>query len=225
MSVPCEQRAARTTGLELGSYRAVSSLAVISCLATVVSFAALLDWWLNLIPAFGIVTGLIAWRRIATRPEDLAGKPLAIAGVVGSTLLMCGGLGRLTYVEATEAPRDAIRINYDQLQPDPTISGQVVPPAALALEGKRVFIKGYAFPGGQQTGIKQFVLVRDNNQCCFGGNPQLTDMIEVTLRGSLEMTYTTRMRKLAGTFHVRVGQQGVDGLRAAIYHLDADYLQ
>ena len=38
--------------------------------------------------------------------------------------------------------------------------------------------------------------------CCFGGEPKLTDMIEVKLEGSLAIEYARRKRKLAGTFKV-----------------------
>ena len=49
-------------------------------------------------------------------------------------------------------------------------NGQVVPPEIAALDGKRVFIKGYIRPDSitVSKGINRFLLVRDNNQCCFG---------------------------------------------------------
>ena len=60
-----------------------------------------------------------------------------------------------------------------------------------------MFLKGYAFPGRERHGIKNFVLVRDNLQCCFGGNPKLTDMVEVKLAGNLAMDFTTNLRRVA----------------------------
>ena len=50
------------------------------------------------------------------------------------------------------------------------------------LDGKKVFIKGYMYPSSQMTGIREFVLCRDNGTCCFGGQPRLTDMIRVKLK-------------------------------------------
>ena len=41
-------------------------------------------------------------------------------------------------------------------------------PAVKKLTGKPIRIRGYILPSFQQAGIKQFVLVRDNMQCCFG---------------------------------------------------------
>ncbi len=117
-----------------------------------------------------------------------------------------------------------LRLSFDELQPDPNYPSQDVPPAAIKLDGQRIFLKGYAFPGRDRTGIKKFVLVRDNLQCCFGGNPKLTDMVEVTLEGDLAMDFSTDMRRVAGTFHVAAGA-GIDGLPRVVYHLDADYLQ
>ena len=75
------------------------------------------------------------------------------------------------------------------MQPDADTPNQIVPPSAQELNGKKVFIKGYVYQpsgrGGQMSGLKEFVLVRDKGQCCFGGNPKLTDMILVKLQGSL----------------------------------------
>ena len=91
------------------------------------------------------------------------------------------GPGWLTYDYLTEVPDGYERISYADLQPDPAQAGQVVPPSALELEGKKIFIKGYIYPGREKDGIRQFLLVRDQGDCCFGGNPKITDRIQVTL--------------------------------------------
>jgi hypothetical protein len=68
------------------------------------------------------------------------------------------------------------------------------------------------------------VLVRDRGDCCYGGNPKITDQIVVTLDSALRFDYDLRMLKLAGTFHVR--PPGTPGaLPGIFYHLDADHLQ
>ena len=43
-----------------------------------------------------------------------------------------------------------------------------------ALNGQRIRIRGYILPTPQKHGIKQFVLVRDNQECCFGPGRRCT---------------------------------------------------
>lgn len=202
-------------------YRALSSLAVAGAVLGVVGLLALLDWFLALIPLVGIVVSLLALRRIRTSDGELTGRPAALTGLVLNLLLLPGALGLHTYVYLTEVPPGYQRVSYSELQPDD--SNPVLPPApAAALEGRQIFIKGYILPGAQDVNLTHFILVRDNGACCFGAaEPKLTDKIEVRLTGELSLDYTTRQVKLAGTFHVEPAH--VDGGRAVIYHLLADY--
>jgi hypothetical protein len=68
------------------------------------------------------------------------------------------------------------------------------------------------------------VLCRDNGDCCFGGQPKVTDMILVTLTDPLRLDYSTRLHRLAGTFKVARGRT-VEGVSDAVYQLEADYLK
>jgi hypothetical protein len=126
----------------------------------------------------------------------------------------------------TEVPDGYERISYVELQPDAAEAGQQVPPSALALEGKKIFIKGYVYPGRQKEGIRRFLLVRDQGECCFGGNPKITDRILVELEEPLRLAYTPRMHKLGGVFHVEAQSAAIDNAQGGVfYHLKADYLE
>lgn len=204
-------------------YRALSSLAVASIIFGVLSVLALLDWIFGIIPVLGMLLGVWALLRIRANPRDLTGGPLAWCGVALSLLLLVSGWARLTYVYLTEVPEGYQRISYAELQPE--TPNQLFPPSALKLDGQKVFIKGYVYPGAQQTGIRQFVLVRDNGTCCFGGpEPKLTDMIQVTLQDPLRLNHSTRLHKLAGTLRVQP-MDDQSGFDRVIYHLDADHLE
>jgi hypothetical protein len=135
------------------------------------------------------------------------------------------------YVYATEVPDGFTRISYDVLQPTPQPdeeSQELIPASAEALEGQKVFIKGYMHPLTilpASDRVRSFVLVRDNGDCCFGAaQPKLTDMILVELTGNLRMQYRTRQVKLAGTFHVDF-RQGTGGVGTLAYRLDAEHAQ
>lgn len=205
-------------------YRALSSLAVTSLVVGLFSALALLDWMGAVIPLVGILVGALAWRQIQRRPDELSGLGIARAGLLLSIVFLVTGLTRLSYVYATEVPDGFTRISYDQLQPNPDVAKEVVPPSALALDGQKVFIKGYPLAGRDLHGIRQFVLVRDQGDCCFGGKPKLTDQIQVTLADPLRLNYELRLLRVAGTFHVRP-TVAANGMPTTIYYLEADHLQ
>jgi hypothetical protein len=210
---------------DYGSYRALSTSAVAAMIVGLLSWLALLDWVLVAIPLIGVAVSAFAWMKVNRHSDELSGAKLARIGLFLSLFFLVAGPARLTYAYLTELPDGYERINYAELQPDPAQAGQLVPPSALALEGKRIFIKGYVYPGREKDGIRQFLLCRDQGDCCFGGNPKLTDRIQVTLADPLRLTYQPRLHKIGGTFHVEAQQSTVGGAKGGVfYHLTADYL-
>ncbi len=201
--------------------RVLSIRAVLSFVLGWLSSLCFFGWVMAIIPATGIVLGLVAWRQIRRR-EDLAGLPFAVGGVILSLVFWAAGWGYLAWVYVTEVPEGYMRISYALLQPDPNHPDQLPPPSALALDGKRVFIKGYVYPTSR---TKEFVLCRDSGQCCFGGQPKLTDMIYVKLKDPLrlEQPISPRLRKLAGTFYVRPIRDQDRGM--ILYQLVADHFE
>jgi hypothetical protein len=201
-------------------------MAVVSGVIGLLSATALLDWTLCVLPVVGIATGFMALKKIRANAGEYTGELFALAGSVLSMAFLVGGIGWHSYVYATEVPPDHERINYDMLQPDASTPNQIVPAGAQKLDGKKIFIKGYVYQpnAGQMTGLKEFVLVRDKGQCCFGGAPKLTDMILVKLKGKLTAEFNMRVIKLAGTFHVSPAG-GMHGLGPVVYQLDADYIR
>ncbi len=219
-------------GLELGEgarqsfeqYRAVSTAAIVSIVLAVFAPFAFIDLWLGVIPAMSILLGIVAQWRIRQSPEEYTGLGLSRVAIVVSIAAWSLGTAWLTYVYVTEVPDGYLRVSYGMLQPvDEGGKNIVLPPTALELNGKKVFIKGFALQGSQQSGIKNFILVRDRGQCCFGGNPSLTDQIQVILAEPLELEWSTHVQRLAGVFRVQPVVE--NGQLLLVYHLDADYLK
>jgi hypothetical protein len=210
---------------EAGDYRVLNRPAVASLALAVLSIPALLFPTLLVLPIAGIILGLIAIRSIKRYPEEWSGSRVAHAGVIGCMALAAAGAVLHVAEYAMEVPEGYERISFYELQPDTDRPDLPVPPKALELDGKRVFVKGFVYPDGQQNNIRRFVLVPDRGTCCFGGQPKLTDMIEVSIVTDDRLRYSLQMRKLAGTLHVDTRLKPVTGLGGVYYRLDADYVK
>ncbi len=88
-----------------------------------------------------------------------------------------------------------------------------------ALEGQLVRIRGYMLPSFQQSGIKKFVLVRDNMECCFGPGAAIYDCVIIEMQGSSSASFSVRPIAVEGVFKVSEFK-GPDGKHLAIYHID-----
>src|SRR5687768_15891218 len=132
-----------SSGEDYASYRSLSPAAVLSCVLGLGALVAFFDWWLVVIPVLGLLSGAFALRQIAARSDELAGRVPALAGMALSAVCLVGGQTRLWYIRLTEVPDGHVRITYDDLQPDPRVINQPVPPSAEEFHGQRVFIKGY----------------------------------------------------------------------------------
>ena len=94
--------------------------------------------------------------------------------------------------------------------------------AIHGLEGKPVVIRGFMLAGGvfQQSGITQFVLVRDNQECCFGPGAYIYHNVQVDMVAGQTATFSSRPVTIEGTFHIRPFRVG--GKCYSIYHVTAD---
>jgi len=126
--------------------------------------------------------------------------------------------------EAEQPIRDITfdTIKFEMTKGDP-FDRKMLTPAIERLAGKRIRVRGYIFPTSQQT-INQFVLVRDNMECCFGPGAALFDCIVVEMQPGKTAEYTTRPVAVEGTFSLRE-YKGLDDKHLAIYHLLGETVQ
>lgn len=85
---------------------------------------------------------------------------------------------------------------------------------------KTMRIRGYMFPTYQQSGIQEFVLVRDNMECCFGPGAAIFDCIRVKMAKGKTAKYSVRPVAVKGTFEIEEFRLP-DGYLAAIYKITA----
>jgi hypothetical protein len=95
---------------------------------------------------------------------------------------------------------------------------QMLPASIESLDGKPIRIRGFILPTPQKRGVKQFVLVRDNQECCFGPGAALFDCILVEMNEGQSAEYTIRPVAVSGTFGIQE-ILGPDGKHLAIYHI------
>jgi len=108
-------------------------------------------------------------------------------------------------------------IKFDMKKGDP-FERMLLNKKIEALHGTSIRIRGYMLPSFQQKGITQFVLVRDNMQCCFGPGAALCDCIMVELKGTTT-TFSVRPIAVEGVFKIDEFTDP-EGNTLAIYHLD-----
>ena len=111
-----------------------------------------------------------------------------------------------------------------EMEKGSAFSRDLLPKRVTALERERVRIRGYILPSFQQTGLTQFVLVRDNMECCFGPGAALYDCIVVRMAPGKTANFSIRPVAVTGAFHVEE-LRGPDGRHLAIYSLDGEDVQ
>jgi hypothetical protein len=171
----------------------------------------------------------------------LSGDRLLIALCVVSLTAGCGGPGpaRPTNTSAgavtaapDQAPSSAGRpsgairdISFDdikfEMEKGAPFTRDLLPQRVTDLERQRIRIRGYILPSFQQTGLSQFVLVRDNMECCFGPGAALYDCVVVRMQPGKTADFSIRPVAVAGTFRLEE-LRGPDGKHLAIYALDGE---
>jgi hypothetical protein len=113
---------------------------------------------------------------------------------------------------------------FDDLRFEMTVGEEfkrsMLTPQIEAMAGQKIRIRGYILPTAQRNGIKQFVLVRDNQECCFGPGAALYDCILVEMKPGKTAEYSIRPVAAEGTFDVK--EVVIGGKHLAIYHMDGE---
>jgi hypothetical protein len=135
---------------------------------------------------------------------------------------------------ADEDPRAARRlpqrkgdITFDDLkfdiEKDGTFHREMLTKEIESLNDQIVNLRGFILPASvmQTRNIKKFVLVRDNQECCFGPGAALYDCVIVQMQGDATAEFTTRPVAVKGKFKVKEFKYPGDEGHYAIYELQA----
>lgn len=194
------------------NYRPVPVLAPVSLFLGICSFLSVLTLLGVGIAMFGTVLGAVCLWRIRQSAGELSGKSLALIGFLLSLLFLVSGSSLHAYTIATEVPEGFRRVNFYH---DVSKKGFVYAtgvsdfhPDVKALDDEKIFIKGYMYPTRQTQNLTSFLLVKDNEKCCFGGQPSLTDMILVEMQDGKTVDFSPGLVSVAGIFHTQRAAEG-----------------
>jgi hypothetical protein len=91
------------------------------------------------------------------------------------------------------------------------------------LDKKTIRIRGYILPQSvfKSKGFEEFVLVRDNQECCFGPGAALYDCIMVRMEKGRKADFVTRPVAVKGKFEIKEFKYPDGEKHYAIYQLIA----
>lgn len=154
--------------------------------------------------------------------------------VVGQDPKLKPAKKRVELKQSSEAQLAKGDINFDDLvfkiEKNSAFDKKLYTDRVKKLDGRNVTLSGYMLPSSifQTTGIQQFVLVRDNKECCFGPGAFLYDCVFVVMADRNTAKFTTRPVKVKGTFALDSesyryppGTGEGDATHMAVFRIDA----
>jgi hypothetical protein len=121
----------------------------------------------------------------------------------------------------TEATFDDVK--FEMVKTD-KFERSMLTPKVQSLFDKRIRIRGYMYPTMRRKGLTQFVLVRDNMECCFGPGAALYDCILISMEPGKTAEYSIRPIAVEGTFRLDE-YPGPDGRPLAIYQMQGEAVE
>lgn len=212
---------------EVEAYRTVCKTAVTSAIFAVLGLSAFLAQVFVIVPALAVIFAFMALGAIKKYPDELVGKSAAKFGLIVGAVCLLASVSMHAFIYATEVPDGYRRISFAELKPSRT-SGDRPPERSDEFDGQRVFIKGYVRPpSGKKYGLKNFIMVGDFGDCCFGGDPAMTDVIAIKIQSDDTVNYGYGLRRIGGTFRLNPNTVMADEkeIPRVYYEIEADYVR
>ena len=174
-----------TSDSEELDYVPVSPWAPISLCMGLLGLTGFIGYFGLYVAFFGIFVGVGAIKQIRSSGGFVKGTWMAMLGLVLSICSFCLGSAKMSYDYQHEVPAGYQRVNFqkDVAEKQFVFVGgyRKLDPAVAAVIGKKVYLKGFMYATQATEGLQQFILLKDNGECCFGGKPKSHDYIIVTL--------------------------------------------
>lgn len=211
------------------AYRSVCKSAVAAIIFAVLGLSAFMAQMFMILPVIGIIFGLLGLKAIRAYPDELVGAAAAKIGLVLSAICLVASGAMHSFIYATEVPDGYRRISFAELKPSSRgTDANAYPDRAIEFDQQRVFVKGYVRPpSGKQYNLKTFIMVGDFGDCCFGGNPEATDVIAVKIKSEDTVNYGYGLRRIGGIFKLnrQAKMSHEDDIPRVYYEIEADYVR
>lgn len=205
-------------------YRIRSKAATLSVVFGVMAMAGFLFTIFMLLAPLAMVLGWYGLQVIRRYPHEYMGKGFALFGLSLGSLSLFGGSIFHTTIYLTE-----VREGYERITYYNDLKNKVDLPTerAQALDGQKVFLKGYVRSGLRRKGMTECLFVGDFGDCCFGGSPNLTEVVYIKLPEGKTTQFDYMLRRVHGTFRVnsklQSGDRLADDVQGYIYEIEADF--
>ncbi len=99
-------------------------------------------------------------------------------------------------------------LNFDDLKfdidKDAPFSKDMLNETVKSLQGRKIKLRGYILPATiyKEKGIDRFVLVRDNQECCFGPGAALFDCVCIEMVPGKTTNFSTLPVTVEGKFEI-----------------------
>ena len=189
-------------------YRPVPMLASISLFLGIASFLALLGLFGLVVALVGMLIGALTLLRIRLARGVLGGQALAGVGLALSVVFFCTGAWFQYSDYVSELPPGYERVNFPReiaekkfvyaLDEESQTMRRELHPDVERFEDQKIFVKGYMWQTKRIHGLDEFILLKDNGECCFGGDPAAHDMMLVRMQEGQTVDYMGGMIAVAG---------------------------
>jgi len=208
------------------SYRPVPVIAVVGVVLALLSSVAIFFWLALPLCAIAFVVSTLAFFVIRRNKTVYSGTLIALGGMLMSLGFLAGGIAYQVHLFQNEVPEGYEKINFIQDISDKgfiTKNGrEYVHPDILALDGKKIFLKSYIYQTGKLKGLESFLVVKDNQSCCFGADPAIEDRVGVIMQKGKSIDYKSGKIGIAGTFHLNKNFTN-NGEREPLFMIDGEY--
>lgn len=108
------------------------------------------------------------------------------------------------------------------LNMDPVTADAVsqMPDWMTSLDGQLVRIRGYMYPAFQAEGMEGFVLLRDNQECCYGPEAKVYDNLEIRMKPGTTASYVPLQRTLDVVGRFKIDMQAAAGKPYALFKVE-----
>lgn len=171
-----------------------------------------------------IVQQLFDRAKLANVTSELSAQqrsaiPAMAAELTRQLLLLAVGASPGADALPVSLPAGHTKLDWKKLGGFPYQEGGDVPADIRALNGERAGVAGFILTTGESEDMREFILLESLWGCCFGGVPDVNQMIVVRLPAESAFDYTAAPVLVTGTLEVGEEKQGE--FVASLYRLVA----